>query len=198
MNPKTRKPSHNIHSKELFERIRERLNIPKKVLPDKTLRQYYKYLNEQLIEFLLDNPEGFLLTIGNQLNGVLAISKHLPKEMRENKFEKYEEISNFTHIPEWRKKILKKRYEVSLKRRVKYDSFRKEELEYYVNPHTFFYTYKYMWFNHRNCKIKKTRAYQFLPCDKANSKLEERITQGKTYEELNFDDFYRFRVKPIN
>jgi hypothetical protein len=193
-----RKSRHILHTKELFNKIRERLKLSEEVLPDKTIKEYYKYLNTELIKFLLDNPEGFAMTIGTNLNGVLAVSKHLPKEMRSDKFEKLEEIENFTHIPEWRKKILKKRYDVSLQRRVKYDSIKKPELEYHINTHSFFYSYKFMWFNHRNCKIKKTKAYLFKSCIAADKMLEERIRQGFDYSELNFNDFYRFRVRPIN
>ena len=191
------KPKHNLHTKELFDRIRKRLNLSEKILPDSVLKKYYKYLNTQLVDFLLENEEGFSMTIGNQLNGVLAISKHLPKEMRENKFEKLEEIEEL-NIPEWRKKILRKRYDVSLNRRVKYESLKSEEKQYHINTHSFFYSYKFMWFNHRNCKIKKTKAYLFEACNSAKKKLEEKIKQGYSYSELNFNDFYHFRIRPIN
>lgn len=194
----TRLSRHILHTKEFFNKIRERLKVTEEQLPDKQLRAYYKYLNVSLLDFILDNPEGFQMTIGNQFNGVLAVSKHLPKEMRENKFEKLEEIDTFSHIPEWRKKILRKRYDTSLTRRFALEARNKDNPNYHINPHTFFYTYRFMWFNHRNCKIKKTKAYMFEVSKYAKAKIEEKVRQGQEYHELNFNDFYKFRIKPIN
>lgn len=193
-----RKPKHNLHTKELFDKIRKRLGLTEEEFPNKTIRAYYRYLNEQILEFIMDNPEGLSLTIGNKLNGVLAVSKHMPKEMREDKFEKLESIEENPLIPEFRKAIYRKRYATALNRRVDYNSFKKEELEFHSNSHSFFYSYRFMWFNKRNCKIKKTKAYIFEASNNAKKKLEQRIRKGEDFFELQFNDFYRFRIKPEN
>jgi len=190
-------PRINLHSKELFNNIRKRLKVTEKELPDKTIKQYLKYLNKELLMLVLQNPEGFQMTIGNQLNGVIAVSKHLPKEMRENKYETLEKIESL-NIPEYLKKIYRKRYQVALDRRFNYESlYNKDAPKMILNAHSFFYAYKIMWFNHRNCKIQKTRAYVFEASVKVRKELEKMIRQGNDYYELNFNDFYRFRIKPV-
>jgi hypothetical protein len=194
---KTKGESLNLFKTNLFDNIRKRLNLTKQELPDKLIRSTLKFCNKRLGKFLLDNPEGFSMTIGTQLNGVLAISKHLPKEMRDNKFEKYEEIENMAHIPDWRKKILLKRYSTALERRLNYEKLHKGEKQIELNTHSFFYSYKPMWFNHRNCKIKKTKAYEWSPPKWLTKELNEKILAGEDYFELNFHDFYRYKVKPI-
>jgi len=187
---------HNLHTPQLFDKIRKRLKVTEEELPDKTLKIYFKYLNSNLLSYIMDNPEGFQMTMNNQLNGVIAISKHLPKEMREDKFETLEYIQNLD-IPDYRKKVYLKRYNTALNRRIAYASIHKDQPEYQVNAHSFFYAYKIMWFNKRNCKIKKTMAYEFQASIAAKEELEKRIRRGEDFFELNFDDFYHFRIKPI-
>lgn len=193
--PKLSKKS--LFNKQLFDKIRSRLKLSKKDLPDAKIRKYYKYLNSSLLDFILDNPEGFQMTIGNQLNGVFAVSKHLPKEMREDKFQKLEEIENNPNIPEYLKKVYRKRYATALNRRVQWDSLKKDELQYHVNAHSFFYSYRIMWFNHRNCKSRRAITYIFEAAKKAKTDLEYKVRNGIDYNEYNFNDFYRFRIRPI-
>ena len=188
---------HNLHTQELFDKIRERLKVTEKECSNKTLREYFKYLNSFLIHYILDNPEGYVFDLATRMNGVLAISKHLPKEMREDKYQTLENIQNNPRIPEYLRKIYLKRYAVALDRRVKYESLKTSNPQYHANAHSFFYSYRFMWFNHRNCKIKKTQAYQFGLANEYRKELEAKIREGQDYNEYNFNDFYRFRIKPV-
>jgi hypothetical protein len=54
-----------------------------------------------------------------------------------------------------------------------------------------------MWFNHRNCKIKKARVYEFQSAMKSSKRLFKLINEGQDYFEWNFHDFYRYKVKSI-
>lgn len=193
-------PSHNLHTDELFDRIRKRLGVTEDELPKKTLKNYFRYLNETLLDLIMDNPEGFNFMIGKQLNGVLAVSKHMPKEMRDSKFDTWEKIldlQNKDYIPDSFKKKLLKRYATAITRRVAYDSLKQEERRYHINPHSFFYTYRFMWFNSRNCKKRKSKCFEFGACTAAKSKLEKRIRRGEDYFEYTFDDFTKYKIKPV-
>lgn len=184
-------------SPNLFKRIRTRLNLTKKQLPEPLIKNVIKHFNEQLIDFLFNNPEGLYLEVGNKLNGVLAISKHMPKELRENKFEKYEEIEKL-NIPEWRKKIYLKRYNTDLERRKDRNKAKNGETQIHINTHSMFYTYKFIWFNHRNCSFRKSKCWIFEVAREHKNRLYEVIKSGeKDYYEWTFADFYHYKIKPI-
>lgn len=182
----------NTITNKVFEKVRSRLNLTKQELPDSLIKDTIKFCNKQLSEYILENPEGIQITVGNNLHGVLAISKHMPKELRENKFEKIEEIEKFD-MPEWKKNILKKRYNTEIQRR----KHKNMVDPGYSNIHSFFYTYRFIWFNHRNTKIKKARAYEFQASKPNTTVLYEKIRSGTDYFELNFHNFYRYKIKPI-
>jgi hypothetical protein len=186
-----------LHLDSLYQRIRTRLNFTKKQLPNKVIKQTIKHFNTELTKFLFNNPEGLYLEVGNKLHGVLAISKHMPKEFRENKYETYEDIEN-TKMPDWKKKIILKRYNTSVERRQDRNKAKNGENRIHANPHSHFYTYKFVWFNHRNCSFIKSRAWIFEVARAAKNELYEIIKKGeKDYYEWNFNDFYHYKVKPI-
>jgi len=176
----------------IYDNVRKRLNLTKEQLPDKLIKETMLFLNEQLTDFIFENPEGIQITVGNNMHGVLAISKHLPKEMRSDKFEKLEQIENY-NMPQWKKDRYIKRYSTDLERRKTKD----QKADGYYNAHSFFYTYRMMWFNHRNCKIKKARVYEFQSAMKSSKRLFKLINEGQDYFEWNFHDFYRYKVKSI-
>lgn len=186
-----------LNSQNLYDRILKRLKLTKKQLPHKVIKNTIKFCNRELARFLFENPEGLYLEVGNKLNGVLAISKHMPKEMRDNKFEKYEDIENLK-IPEYRKKLYLKRYNTSLERRKDRNQAKNGNNKVHVNIHSFFYTYKFMWFNKRNCSFRKSSAWVFEIAREHKNKLYEIITnQERDYYEWQFDDFYHYKIKPI-
>lgn len=187
----------NIFSKFLCDKIRKRLNLTEKQLSDKLIRKVTKFLNIKIGDFILENREGLQLLLSeNRPNGVLVVSKHLPKEMREDKFNKYEEIQG-KDIEESIKKKYLKRYDTNVKRRLKMNTLKEVEKEYQVNPHTFFYCYRIMWFNKRNCYIKKAAAYKFEATDKLKKKLLKLIETGADFDELHFHNFYRKKLLTI-
>jgi hypothetical protein len=198
---KMRLPSKGLNenifkSENLFRRIRTRLNLKKKQLPDSLIKSTIRHCNEKLVQFLFDNPEGLYLEVGNKLNGVLAISKHMPKEFREDKYETYEDIEKLK-IPEWRKKMYLKRYNTSIERRQDRNKAKNGELKIHTNAHSMFYTYKFVWFNHRNCSFKKSRAWLFEISREYKNKLYDIIKSGdRDYYEWNFHDFYHYKIKP--
>ena len=189
---------HNIfNNPKLYEKIRERLSLTKKELPDILIKKVMKFTNEELMNYLFDNPEGMVLQLSEKrIHGCFAISKHMPKEMRENKFEKYEEIEKL-NIPEWRKKVYLKRYDTNIERRKDLHKIKNGELAIHLNLNSFMYTYKIIWFNKRNCNIKKALSYIFEPSYRFKMKLYEQITAGKDFYEYVFDDFYRFKVSSV-
>lgn len=182
----------NTINDKIFKKVRERLSLSEEELSDKLIKETIKFCNSHIAKYIFENPEGLQLTVGNQLHGVLAISKHMPKELRENKFEKLEEIDSF-NMPEWKKNILKKRYNTELTRR------RHKNLKDpgFMNVHSFFYTYRFIWFNHRNTKLKKARAYEFQASTTNTRKLYQKIREGVDFFELHFHNFYRYKIKPI-
>lgn len=180
-------------NKTVFDNVRKRLNLSKKQLNNRKIKEVIHFINKKLTEYIFDNPEGIIIETGGRLHGVFAISKHMPKEMRANKFQKLEDITNFD-IPQWRKNVLLKRYSTNVERR----RDRNGKDPGYLNLHSMFYTYRFMWFNHRNCKIKKAKAYTFQACSATLRKLCRLIKDEKRdYYELNFNDFYRYKLKPI-
>lgn len=187
----------NVFSERLCDKIRKRLKLTEEQLPNKLIRATIKFLNFQLGEFILENREGIQLSLSeNKPNGVLAISKHLPKEMREDKFNKIDKI-NGLDIPESLKKIYLKRYDTNVRRRLKMNTLEEVNKEYHVNPHSFFYAYKVMWFNHRNCYIKKATAYTFQATSPLRQRLLNVIMNGKDFDELHFHNFYKKKLQVI-
>lgn len=184
----------NVQCPELCARIRKRLNVTKKTLPDSKIKQITDFLNKQLRQFLLDNYEGCLLTSSGHPFGVMAVSKHMPKEMRENKFEKYEELDKLEgKMSPWKLKMIRKRYETNINRRRKFGN----PDEIFLNLHSMFYTFRIMWFNKRNCKTRKADCYAFEACSAMNVELARKVGEGKEYREYGFDDFYRYKIKPV-
>lgn len=189
---------HNIFNNPiLFDKIRTRLSLTKKEFPDILIKKVMQFTNEELMNYLFDNPEGLVLQLSEKrIHGCFAISKHMPKEMREDKFEKYEDIQNL-NIPEWRKKIYLKRYATNIDRRKDLNKIKNGELAIHLNLNSFMYTYKILWFNQRNCNIKKALSYMFEPSRKFKSKLYDYITAGKDFYEYKFDDFYRLKISSV-
>lgn len=190
---------YNIfNNPKLYDKIRERLSLTKKEFPDVLIKKVMKFTNEELMNYLFDNPEGMVLQLSEKrIHGCFAISKHMPKEMRDNKFDKVEDIENNPNIAPWLKKVFLKRYSTDITRRKDLHKIKSGEVAIHLNLNTFMYTYKIIWFNKRNCNIKKSLSYIFEPGYKFKLKLYEQVTAGKDFYEYNFDDFYKFKVKPI-
>lgn len=181
-----------LGTKTMFDDVRRRLNLDEKELPNKVIKQIIRLSNKEIAQWIIDNPEGYML----KDMGVLAASKHLPKELREQKEETIEKLK-LMDISEHKRKVYLRRYDVDIGRRIDMEKLNSiQKLIPHLNLLTFFYTYKVMWFNHRNCKIKKASCYTFQFAASGNKKFHEKIMDGRDYYEFNFNDHYRYKLKP--
>lgn len=168
-------------NKDLFNKIRERLKLTEEQLSDKTIKKVLK-LNFQLIgDWIINNPDGFKI----KDNGILCVSKWLPKCLRGDKEQKIEEILNNPKNDAYMKDMFIKRYNKSLE----YYKSRKEKGKYHINLHSFFYLYRIIWFNSRNTAFKKAELYEFIPNKDLKNNLAKKIIEGKDYYEYQFSDF---------
>lgn len=186
-----------VYDKELFARIRKRLKLDKDQLTDKVMKDVTRLTTLFIADWIIENPEGFDLQVGFDKKspmGVLTVSKHLPKEFRDNQEETIESIKNLD-IGEIRRSQLLKRFDITVGHAIDYQQLKElGELVPHINLGTYFYKYRIMWFNKRNCKTKKASCYTFVPDRPLNRKMHEKIIQGKDYFELNFHNFHRHKI----
>lgn len=188
----------NIMDRALCDRIRKRLNLTSKELPDNDIRKVVRLSNIEIGKWILNNPEGYMLDIGFESKkqmGAICCSKHLPKEFRDTKEQTLEKIDSLNVSELFRKQILK-RYDVDIGRVIDFNKLRtlKEKIPH-LDLSTYFYSYKIMWFNHRNCKSKKAKSYVFKAMRDLGRGMMENVLSGKDYYEWNFNDFYVFKMK---
>jgi len=185
--------SKPIMNKALFDRVRKKLNRKKKDLPDKFIRDTLNFALKDIATWLIENPEGFRI----ENMGVLATSKHLPKEFWDDKEQKIKKIESLD-IPEHLRKTFLSRYNINLGDKLNYATLKeiKKALPR-LNTHTFFYVFKVMWFNHRNCNFLKSMCYEFDFTREGKKRLKDKIVDGMDYYEWNFDDFYGYKISPL-
>jgi len=173
-----------VLDKTFFERVRERLNLTEKDLSDKTIKSVMNLSNKLIGEWVINNADGFRI----KDNGIIIVSKFLPKCLKGDTIDKLEMIENLP-IPDYLKETFKKRYEKAL-------SYYRDHQKGtpHINLHSFFYMYKIIWFNSRNCKTSKAELYELRPGAWLNKLLREKIVTGKDYYEWQFSDF-RERLK---
>lgn len=184
----------DVFSKELCEKIRKRLKLTEEQLPDKIIQQVTTIGNQEIGKWVLDNQEGYVL---NKM-GAIAISKYLPKEMRVDKDDILEAIQNYK-LPDYAKKIYLKRYNVEIGDRIDLNKVRELEQKIpHMNPWSFFYVFRFMWFNQRNCEHKKALAYYFEADRPLRKELRDRIFERNAdYYEYTFDQWYNYKIKPV-
>jgi hypothetical protein len=180
---------------ELFDRVRKRMKKTKEELPDRKIKQIIIASNQEIANWIVDNPEGFELY---SKFGYLVASKHLPKEFRTDKEEKIALIKSLDISEACRLRYLN-RYDVDIGRRIDQGKFNQlKELIPQLNLHSFFYVYKIMWFNHRNCDFFKSQCYRFDAARGAKTTpkamLFDKIMQGVDFYCWNFHDFYRSKL----
>lgn len=187
----------DVFDRELGDRIRKRLGIAKKGdLSDKTIKKIIALANTEIGKWIVENPEGYYLKAGNKTMGVLAPSKFLPREYRENLEETVEMIKTL-EISEYRRQILLKKYNHDIGRRIDFGKLATlGEVIPQLNLHTYFYTYRIMWFNSKNCEAKKAKAFTFSPMRWINKEFSEKIFSGKDYFEWSPKDFHMKKIKP--
>jgi len=169
-----------IIDRDFCDKVRERLKLTKKQLPDETIKKVCKLNNKLIGEWVVNNADGFKI----KNNGIIVVSKFLPKCLRGDKLEKIEEIMNNPKNDDYMKEMFKKRYEKSLEY---YKNWKKGT--YHTNLHSFFYMYRIIWFNSRNCQFDKAELYQLSICKEIRKRLNQKIVEGKDFFEWNFSDF---------
>lgn len=180
----------DVFDAQFCKDVRKKLGLMKKDLPDSYIRKITDIQNREIASWVVNNPEGFKL----KDMGVISVSKHLPKEFRDNKEETIDKI-DYLEISEFRRKQILKRYDVTIDRRIDFNQLQEyQRLLPHVNMHSYFYNYKVMWFNQRNCKIKKATAYRFQAASAVNKSLQEKVLDGRDYYEWNFHDFYSHKI----
>lgn len=180
-------------NKELFDRVRKTTNKTKEELPDKDIKKAVILGNKEIAKWVVENPEGFQVY---KDMGYIVPSKYLPKEFRTDKEEKIQLIKDLDISEAVRLRFLK-RYDIDIGNRLDMHKLAtlKEQIPL-LNLHSFFYIYRIMWFNKRNCNFYKAKAYIFKPIAKVRKELYNQIMSGKDYYEWNFHDFYGFLVSP--
>jgi len=179
-----------ICHKGYYDKVRERLKLTEKQLPDKLIKKVCKLNNKLIGDWVLNNSDGFRI----KDNGIIIVSKYLPKCLRGDKLDKIEEIMNNPKNDDYMKEMFKKRYEKSLSTHKNWKSG-----GHYINLHSFFYIYRIIWFNSRNCRFDKAEIYELKTSDELKEKLNRKITEGKEYYEWQFSDWRerkRDRLKP--
>lgn len=175
---------------KLCDKIREKLKVTKEQLPNKMIKSITDISNKEIGKWIVNNPDGFIL----KDMGILCASKHLPKELRENKEETIEKVLMLDISDHFRKKVLS-RYNVEIDRRIDFGQLvNYQKLIPHLNIHSFFYTFRIMWFNHRNCKTKKGSVYGFDASREIKKQLYDKVIEGKEYYEWTFTDFYKRKM----
>ena len=180
----------NICTSRLMERIRERLELTKKQLPDAHIKKVATLSNKLILNWMIENADGFSI----KDNGILIISKYMPKYLRGDKEEVIERINKNSLLKEEHKQTLIKRYQKSI---IDYKKFEGDDLEgFNINHHSFFYIFRAMWFNQRNTAFKKAEIYKF----KHSKDLKERLSKAikeedRNYYEWQFSDFFETKLQ---
>lgn len=182
----------DVFDEKLCDRIRIKLGLTKKQLSNKSIYKVTNIANKEIIKWVIENPEGYKL--GKDM-GVLAVSKIMPKEFRDDRGETIDKIKELD-ISELKRKQILKSYGVDVGSKMTYrglTEFGNAVPSYSLS--TFFYNFNLVWFNHRNCKTRKAIIYRLKPSRSIIREIYKKATSGKNYYELNFGDFYLAKIK---
>lgn len=185
--PKTKKlyiipVKRDIASREFCNKVRERLKLTHRQLSNTHIKKICTLNNTLMKEWIVENADGFHI----KNNGVLIVSKFLPKYLRGDKDLTIEAIRNNDQHDEKRKAKLIARYEKSI---TDYKKWGKEG-EYNLNTHSFFYMYRAVWLNQQNCDFDKADLYKFVPAQDLKHKVNHAVVRDKKeYYEWLFSDF---------
>lgn len=173
-------------------KIRERLNLSRQQLSDDVIAKITTLANEQIGQWIVDNPDGYML---HKDMGALSVSKFLPRQFRVDKEETVDRIKELD-ISEYKRKRILASYDVDIGDRLTTKTLNgvKTSLPFF-NIETLFYTYKILWFNHRNCTSHKAPFYRFKATRKITSEANKKAITGKSYYEWQFSDWFKKKVK---
>ena len=184
----------DVFSRELCDKIRKRLKLTKEQLSNAEIKKVVNLGNSILMNWVVDNPEGAFIHPSKNM-GMICCSKKLPPQFMPDKEEKIEKIKQI-QVSELKRKQILKIYDVEIGDVLDARAFHElGEKVPWMNLSTFFYMYKIIWFNHRNCKLKKAAVYRLDPERTATKKMYDNAINGKDYYELTFDNFYKHKIK---
>jgi len=174
----------NILHDHLYGDIRQRLKLKIRELPNHKIRKIAKDINRAIGDWVVDNPEGFRMP--NDM-GVLAVSKFILIPFREDRFEIINRIKNLTpdEISERFRQVVLRKYGQDLNRATINTFMAKGKVV--LVP---------MWFNHRNCSIRKAPVFKWIKSERIRLKLAEADTTN--FYHLNFHDYHDNRVKALD
>lgn len=172
----------DIASSSFCEKVREKLKLTKKELTDSQIKNLCTLNNKLILDWVVNNADGFFI----KDNGAMVVSKFLPKYLRGDKELTIEAIRNNPKHDEKRKIKLIKRYEKGIEDYKKWG----EKGRFNLNPHSFFYMYRGVWFNKGNCDFDKASLYTFVQTENLKDAINNAvIKEGKDYYEWVFSDF---------
>lgn len=161
----------DIFDRDLCKRIRTKLKLMRIELDDTVINKVITEFNKDILRWVINNADGYK---PHRRAGNIVVSKNLPYYFKDNKEEKLEDLLKTTTISDWKKRTLLKRYKEPPKK---------------FNLNTFFYNFRILWFNHRNCDFKKAELYRFENAQWIKPFLGKKIREGKNYIEWKIEDF---------
>ncbi len=185
----------DVYSKALCKKIREKLGLTKKQLSDVAIHKVTNLANSEIANWTINNLEGTFIHPSKNM-GMLCVSKFLPVEFRDDNDEKIAKIETLD-ISELKKKQMLKHYNVKMGDKLDMIALHNlgEKIPL-MNLSTLFYTYKLIWFNKRNCKMKKAEIYRLKADRKVTQAIYENVIKNnKMYFELQMHDFIKRNIR---
>ena len=186
----------DVYSKTLCKKIRKRLGLTTKQLPDSAIYKIVNIGNSEIAKWVVDNAEGTFIHQSKKM-GMLCVSKQLPREFLPDKDEKIAKIKELPISDLKRKQILKS-YNIEIGDKLdKLTLIHLKEKLPLLDLSTFYYTYRLLWFNHRNCKLKKANIYRLQPAREITCAIYDNVLKNnKSYFEWQFSDFHAHVLNP--
>lgn len=172
--------AQNVFSRSLCNKIRKRLGIKRiQDLSDSTIRAVIRLSNKEISSWITENSDGYKL----DKMGYLATSKYRLRHMLDCKEERIDWIKKSTLSEHLKVKLLDK-YEGN--KLPQYILDKKTGIPIEI-------IHKVMWFNKRNCNLRKATIYSFEACVDLYRVMNKKVKSNKQYEEWTYADFYSFK-----
>lgn len=164
-----------VYYQTFFKKIRTNLGIKQKDLNNRQIEKYIKILNAELMDWVINNPEGVKLP----KMGYFIVSKSKNRFFFDDLDERIEKINSLNISENRKKKIIEK---------FKYPSEMKKKPRRRVMP----FITRLLWFNKRNIPGgRKAENYRFYPGRKHLSRIYNIIKNNEiTYQMHNFHEYY--------
>jgi len=175
-----KRDSQDVLDRDLCKKIRTKLGLMRIELDDVIIKQITTEFNKDILRWVINNADGYK---PHRKAGIITVSKNLPYYFRDNKEDRIEDIMNAKSITEWKKKGLLKRYNEPPKA---------------LNLDTFFYNFRILWFNERNCDFRKAVLFRFENAQWIKPFLGKKIKEGKNYIEWKIEDFRLHGEKSVS